>query len=403
MTKIYICILFLCSVGLYAQNGGGGVVKLDALSTESSSLVEKSDWMRYDNGKYVGHVYREVRASIVLRGAAADGTRHFKGNFFVLEETLRDLRASARAVNDVVPVQFKMYKNGNIEIEDDRGFPSLRDFPVYKNTSVQAGDKWRAEGERAVDPLNNGATVRVPFLAEYEYKGIELYKDIPVYRINARYASRFAENRARPINFDSTPSGPAPFTALTGKHDVDILIRVSNGALLLSRDNLDETFSWPDGRTVRFRGFTLTFGQGLSPMNHEELVADIRPPAESGIQVAKVEEGVRLTISDLQFKPDSDELLDNEAYRLNLLADSLRKIPDRTFLVEGHTASIGSPEGEVELSVARAKRIVDELAGRGIEAGRFIYKGWGGARPAADNATDEGRKINRRVEITIIE
>jgi outer membrane protein OmpA-like peptidoglycan-associated protein len=47
--------------------------------------------------------------------------------------------------------------------------------------------------------------------------------------------------------------------------------------------------------------------------------------------------------------------------------------------------------------------MIDELVKRGITAGRFIYKGWGGQKPLADNSTDEGRRLNRRVEITILE
>jgi outer membrane protein OmpA-like peptidoglycan-associated protein len=43
--------------------------------------------------------------------------------------------------------------------------------------------------------------------------------------------------------------------------------------------------------------------------------------------------------------------------------------------VEGHTASLGKASGEMELSVRRAKLMVDELARRGISENRFIYKG----------------------------
>jgi outer membrane protein OmpA-like peptidoglycan-associated protein len=72
-------------------------------------------------------------------------------------------------------------------------------------------------------------------------------------------------------------------------------------------------------------------------------------------------------------------------------------------MVEGHTAAIGRPEGEQELSLRRAKRITDELTRRGIPAERFIYKGWGGAKPLAPNTDEPGRARNRRVEITILE
>jgi flagellar motor protein MotB len=53
--------------------------------------------------------------------------------------------------------------------------------------------------------------------------------------------------------------------------------------------------------------------------------------------------------------------------------------------------------------VERAQRIVTELTNRGIPADRFIYKGSGGTKPVGDNSSEEGRRINRRVEITILE
>jgi outer membrane protein OmpA-like peptidoglycan-associated protein len=96
-------------------------------------------------------------------------------------------------------------------------------------------------------------------------------------------------------------------------------------------------------------------------------------------------------------------MLPAERPRLDMIARVLKETPDRMFLVEGHTAAIGRSTGEMELSVQRARRMVDELTNRGIPAERFIYKGWGGTKPIGDNSNDEGRRLNRRVEITILE
>ena len=71
--------------------------------------------------------------------------------------------------------------------------------------------------------------------------------------------------------------------------------------------------------------------------------------------------------------------------------------------MEGHTASVGRPEGEQTLSEQRAKAIAQALSKRGIQAGKFICKGSGGTKPVADNSTAEGKAKNRRVEITILE
>jgi outer membrane protein OmpA-like peptidoglycan-associated protein len=448
-------------------------------------MVERSDWSRYDNGKYTGHVYHEVRAlikpeTINSPGAADSGAFLYRGNFFVLEETLRDLRASARPVDAIVPVSFKLFRDGNMVLDEDNGYPSLRGFPAFPQEAVSPGTRWTARGQKAADPRHTGKAVLVPFAAEYEYRGRELYQEIPVHRITARYALRYQGG-----GFDGD------FSTLNGTHTADILIRADNGLPLFIRDNLDETYTWPDSSTLRFRGFTLIFSQGTVPINRETVIASLgnslgirggtgpgprtagsgpvpsgsstssptspspanpavspsppparpqtRPPAgpqvrppeeppvrpaaprpepppdnkavtaeipapEKSLELVSVPEGVRLIVRDIRFVPDSDEFLREEWPRLDAITQALRQAaPNQTFLVEGHTASVGRPAGEMELSVRRAKRMVEELARRGIAEDRFIYKGWGGTRPAGDNSTEQGRSLNRRVEITILD
>jgi outer membrane protein OmpA-like peptidoglycan-associated protein len=121
------------------------------------------------------------------------------------------------------------------------------------------------------------------------------------------------------------------------------------------------------------------------------------------MDITSVPEGIRLTVRDLRFAPDSADLLPTERGRLDTIAQALRDFPGRSFLVEGHTAAVGKPQGEMQLSIERAQRIVAELVRRGISADRFVYKGSGGTKPAGDNANEAGRRLNRRVEITILE
>ncbi|GHV43797.1 hypothetical protein AGMMS49546_26440 [Spirochaetia bacterium] len=441
----------------------GGPVQLAADNTGPYKMIERSDWSRYDNGKYVGHVYREVRASIVPEPTKSAGSMGgadsflYRGNFFVLEETLRDMRQNARPVDEVVPVKFQISRNGNLAIEEDRGFPSLRGFPAFPVAAVRPGSKWTAQGSRAVDPLNTGQPVVVPLAVEYEYRGTELYRDIPVHRVSAKYASRYRNTGS------SRASEGQSFTNLQGTHNVDILIQAANGLPLLIRDNLDETFTWPDGSTVRFRGFTLIFSEGTIPLNRGTIMASIgdtlgiaAPPSAEpipsadktnstysangdrariadvldgidtqpspkgegspldrdravpggsgiGMDLVSVPEGIRLIVKDIRFIPDSDEFLPEERSRLDIIAQALKQAPDRNFLIEGHTAALGRPTGEMDLSIRRAKRMVDELTRRGISEDWFIFKGWGGTKPIGDNSNEEGRSRNRRVEITILE
>ncbi len=121
------------------------------------------------------------------------------------------------------------------------------------------------------------------------------------------------------------------------------------------------------------------------------------------ISVDNTEAGIRLTIQNLQFKADSAELLPGEEKRLDQIAEILRLADGAQFLIEGHTASTGYEAGELMLSKERAFSIAAALTARGIENDRFICKGSGGKKPIASNDTAEGKALNRRVEITILD
>lgn len=125
--------------------------------------------------------------------------------------------------------------------------------------------------------------------------------------------------------------------------------------------------------------------------------------AEKKVSVEATEAGIRLTIQNLQFKPDSAELLPGENDRLDQIASVLKQAPGQMFLVEGHTAAVGYPAGEQKLSEERAASIVQSLIKRGIPSQQFIVKGSGSTKPVADNSTREGKAKNRRVEITILD
>ena len=106
---------------------------------------------------------------------------------------------------------------------------------------------------------------------------------------------------------------------------------------------------------------------------------------------------------DLKFIPDSPELLPEEAPRIQKIASMLAEIIEKnefTILVEGHTADLGKPVGQMNLSIERTRTVMNALVRQGIPQSLFTYKGYGATRPIADNSTEAGRAQNRRVDIT---
>jgi len=131
-----------------------------------------------------------------------------------------------------------------------------------------------------------------------------------------------------------------------------------------------------------------------------EKVDDVLP--KNNIVAEEIPAGIRLSIRDIKFAPDSAQILSGESERLDEIAEVLKMAPNAQLLVEGHTASVGKPAGEQKLSEQRAHKIAEELKARGVKAGAFICRGFGGTKPVASNETNEGRAQNRRVIITIL-
>ncbi len=125
--------------------------------------------------------------------------------------------------------------------------------------------------------------------------------------------------------------------------------------------------------------------------------------AVSSVLVSDTEAGICLTMHNLQFKPDSAQLLAGEEQRLDQIAEILKLADGAKFLIEGHTARTGNEAGEMKLSKERADSIAQALVKRGISSDRFICKGSGSKKPVAANNDEAGKSLNRRVEITILE
>lgn len=511
---IFSLILIFESFSAFPQNQ----IQIKYSGNRGYTLVERTNLRRYINGKYSGLTSREVRSFISpvssenfvskKQNPMAAKAQWYDGNFYVQEETLRDSRKVGVQIHEAIPSVFYIDADGHMKMFEDNGYPSFRSFPSYTSQNLKPGDSWKAEAERAVDPMNKGVFTRMPIQVLYTFSGEESYKNEQVYRIKAIWQTNYGFS-----NFNLDVKGDESLIKALGGHKADIIVRKTTGEAILILDNVDEAFFYKDGTEINFKGTITQFTEYPPAVDRDKLFMNLQRVAsvsqqkvptasemKSGTNIAKadgnsgkgsdgksskvgggsagsistatkksndgnpsksgsgklnrrenrksgktsdgspdkgnagndgfdkrrrgssadgynhhqetpknnlvVEEtsaGVRLSIRDIKFKADSADLLSGESSRLDNVAKALKTVPENQFLIEGHTASVGKPSGEQQLSVERAETIAKELIKRGIPADKFICKGWGGNKPVADNSTSAGRAQNRRVEITVLE
>lgn len=104
----------------------------------------------------------------------------------------------------------------------------------------------------------------------------------------------------------------------------------------------------------------------------------------------------------INFEPGSATLDSQARLILDDIADLLRQCSDIPLEIAGHTDSQGRESMNLELSQARAQSVLDELRDRRVLTASFRAQGYGEAEPIADNATEEGRDANRRIEFRLI-
>lgn len=397
------------------------------------------------------------------KGSVYENDQWYDGSFYVMEETLRNSQAAGAGIHEAVQSVFHISKNGQLTMYKDNGYPSFRSFPAYTADKVNVGESWKAVAERSVDPLNKGVFTKIPMQVLYTFSGAETYKGQAVYRIKAIWQTYYdAQNRdfggdsslqkargghkadiivlqetgepiltidnvdetffwidGTQVNFKGTitlfTEFPPAFDSQRIMAALNRVATVKGGKTGQSAEKVgsgkktgadavktekfvpDEIFDNFDKNETVAKNTENTVSDGKTVL---EKVDDVLP--KNNIVAEEVSAGIRLSIRDIKFAPDSAQILSGESERLDEIAEVLKMAPNAQLLVEGHTASVGKPAGEQKLSEQRAHKIAEELKARGVKAGAFICRGFGGTKPVASNETNEGRAQNRRVEITIL-
>lgn len=123
----------------------------------------------------------------------------------------------------------------------------------------------------------------------------------------------------------------------------------------------------------------------------------------TGVQVQRNGDQLELIMpGNVTFNTNEYSIRQNFYQVLDSVAQILYKFTDTRLTVTGHTDSTGARDYNYNLSNRRATSVANYLAGAGIDQSRLITQGVGPDQPIASNDTEQGRAMNRRVELQIV-
>jgi len=234
-----------------------------------------------------------------------------------------------------------------------------------------------------------------------------------VYFSSARQTDRgmeiFAFNLDRGLAGSPIAYVKAKVTDAKTKKPVQTLVKVEYQPFKSDRFQTQETNE--NGETMLClllnRNYVLNVTQPgylfTSKFVNESKANSVAEPAIVEIELQPIEIGAEVQLYNIYFETDSFRILPQSDQELQKLAVFLNNNVNLKIEIQGHTDSSGNAEHNRQLSERRAKSVADYLVDKGIKTARLKYSGYGDKVPIASNETPEGRMLNRRTTIKIIE
>lgn len=240
-----------------------------------------------------------------------------------------------------------------------------------------------------------------------------------------------ADNSAFPFlppppgaKFTNADQNDKPMLVMILEKDTETRFQVASGSIAKyyqtpkDLSNLDFALAYRDALLAA--GWTVPrYSQGINAgdallvahygTNGRDLWAVLRhAPGEASIEVGDagrndlaqaLKKDCRITLVGVLFDFDKATLKRESTTVLARTQAAIAANPGLAFEVEGHTDAVGNDGYNQKLSEARAQAVMAWLMSNGTSANRLAARGYGKSRPVATNDTDEGRALNRRVEL----
>lgn len=297
---------------------------------------------------------------------------------------------------------FERNGRGEYTISNECFMPAVRGIPMFPETPLSPGDTWKSKGYEAEDfrrAFGIDKPFMLPFEAKYEYLGAadgdggQKLNVIDV-KYYLYYEGQLPENKDAAV---------LPMALIKGYCREMIYWNNALGEI----DHYTEDFNI-EIKTFNNEHYVLAGSAECSTQvsdmdDLESVKGTIADMGLENVTVKRSAQGLTISMERIQFKADSTVLQDSEKAKLRKIAEIISPY-NNDLLVTGHCALFGDMSGQAELSEGRAKSVANYLAEIGARDREHIFtQGKGGSEAIAPNNTAEGRALNRRVEITLMD
>jgi outer membrane protein OmpA-like peptidoglycan-associated protein len=299
---------------------------------------------------------------------------------------------------DISSSSFWIQNNGVFKVSKEFLMPNLRHIPSFPTKPVNVGDKWNMEGEIIIDSLSIPFSITMP--VHYTLNKIEDEKSVKIAYIEYSYL----------INQDIKPGTvPEDFPVQIKGRDTGIIkwdithnrpldfFNKYHVVFIFNHDRMVTTYEWKMNVDTKHTVYPYITPKEKT-VKKEELDKEID---NENITVEENEKGLVIRMGEVLFAFDSADLKPETQKTLSDILNLIKaKYPDREIIVEGHTDNTGNPHYNQSLSEKRASNVASVII-NGVDHDKVSYIGHGEKFPIEKNNTAEGRKKNRRVDISI--
>jgi len=369
-----------------------------------------------DSNSYVSTVYEEVFLNGVLTHKSEIINR-ISSNVVSVENNVALINATYMTTENSVLAGFaknlswgeenfsvfQRKENGELIIDDNTLYPTVRNVPSFCGRDVQKGETWKADGKEVHDlrtlTKTNEPTI-IPFTADYKYVDDVKIGERILNKIEVFYTFEFKNDIDKIINGNQLMSSK-------GYSRQTLFWDNKRGVL----DHYNESFSIEvtdlNRNVYEFTGTAEAVVTEYKSINNDENVKRLQESIEEyaipDVQIRRGEKGLTISLENIQFEPDSWRLLPSEKDKLEKIGMLISEYTN-DLLITGHCADRGSKKAQQTISEKRAEAVAEYLEKLGVRDKYHIFtQGKGAAEPIASNDSELGREKNRRVEIVIMD